>query len=219
MVDCKQEQVSMSSNPFSPPDYQSRKLFSAIDVLIFGLDTAVLRLNETVMDITEEEYNWEPLLEAERIEDVPMSAEMKRVWRVYLAHGTYTYDYGDRPPDAPAFTTIAWIMNHIATTADMYLYCILSGKPVGEERHWHDLTIYPNLKEMRDYLFNTLQSTRDYLSLLEKREDHEQLNKLTPAPWGELRPVYLNLWGGIVEHALQHAMQIAVRKEQIRVKF
>ena len=209
----------MSSNPFSPQDYSSRKLFSVFDALILGLDTAVLRLNETVVDITEAEYHWEPLSEAERIEDIPMSAETKRVWRIFPVNGTYTYDYGDRRPEAPAFTTIAWIMNHIATTADMYLYCIRSGKPVGEERFWHDLTIYPNLREMRDYLFRTLQDTRDYLSLLEKQKDHDQLNKLTPAPWGEMRPAYLNLWGGVIEHALQHAMQIAVRKEQIRVKY
>src|SRR4030095_4980719 len=107
----------MMTNPFSPQHYQSRQLFSAFDTLIFALDSAVLRLHETVMDITEAEYNWEPLSEAERLQDIPLSAETKRGWRVYAVDGKYTYDYGGRKPGAPAFTTIAWIMNHIATTA------------------------------------------------------------------------------------------------------
>jgi hypothetical protein len=109
-------------------------------------------------------------------------------------------------------------MNHIAVTADMYLYCVQAEKPVGAERNWNDLTIYATLSEMRDYLFRTLEGTRSYLELLGKNSDYDQLNKMTPAPWGEMRPTYLNLWGGIIEHTLQHAMQIAVRKEQIRLK-
>jgi hypothetical protein len=207
------------SNPFSPADYQSRQLRSAFDALILGIDTARLRISETVMDITEVEYHWEPLTEAARLQDIGLSAETKRVWRVFAVNGKYTYDYGERSPDDPAFTTIAWIMNHVAVTADMYLYCIRTGQPAGEQRGWNDLPVYATLSEMREYLVRVLQDARDYISLLNERDDYVQLNKLTPAPWGELRPTYLNLWGGVIEHALQHAMQIAVRKERIRQEF
>jgi hypothetical protein len=214
-----EEQISMSADPFSPEDYHSRKLLSAIDALILGADTALLRVSETILDITEEEYHWEPLSDAERLQDIPLSAETKRVWRVFPVNGVYTYDYGERSPGNPAFTTIAWIMNHIAQTAEMYLYCIKTGNAVGEAITWDDLPVYSNLSDMRDYIFRALQDTRDYLAALNGNQAHHELNKLTPAPWGEMRPAYLNLWGGSIEHALQHAMQIAVRKERIRQAF
>jgi len=206
-------------DPFSPGDYQFRKILSARDALLLGVDTALLRASETCMDITEEEYNWEPLSESERLQDIGLSAETKRVWRVFRVGSTYVYDYAFRNADAPAFTTIAWIMNHIAQTADMYLYCIKTGQPAGEELTWDDLPVYSNLSAMRDYVFRALQTTRDYLLALEESEIYDHLNKLTPAPWGEMRPTFLNLWGGIIEHALQHTMQIAVRKERIRQRF
>jgi hypothetical protein len=209
----------MNIDPFSPQDYQSRKLLSALDALILGSDTALLRVREAVSDITEEEYNWEPLSEAERLQDIPLSAETKRVWRVYPMNGVYTYDYGERSPDDPAFTTIAWIMNHIAQTAEMYLYCIKTGKAVGEDMTWDDLSVYSSRGEMRDYIFHALQNTRNYLLTLDGNQVYTELNRLTPAPWGEMRPTYLNLWGGSIEHALQHSMQIAVRKEYIRQEF
>jgi hypothetical protein len=82
----------MKPNPFSPQEYESRKLLSTFDALILGVDTALLRISETVIDITEGEYHWEPLTEAEQLHDIPLSAETKRVWRVYSVNGTYTYD-------------------------------------------------------------------------------------------------------------------------------
>src|SRR5690349_18445019 len=107
------ENEPINPDPFSPADYQSRKLVSARDALLFALDSAGLRANETLRDITDEEYNWEPLSESERQHDITLSVDKKCVWRVFEENGAYTYDYGgDRTP--PAFTTIAWIMNHIA---------------------------------------------------------------------------------------------------------
>ena len=143
----------MSANPFSPDDYLKRQVLSPRDVLLLGVDSAVLRARETLMDLTDEEYNWEPLSEAERLHDIALSAETKRVWRVFQVNNVYTYDYADGNLDPPPFTTIAWIMNPIAQTADMYLYCIKTGKPVGEEKAWDDLPVYPNLSDMRDYIF------------------------------------------------------------------
>jgi hypothetical protein len=204
----------MSTDPFSPQDYHSRKLVSARDALLLGADTALLRVRETVLDITAEEYNWEPLSDAERLQDIPLSAETKRVWRVFPVDGIYTYDYGDRRPDDPAFTTIAWIMNHIAQTAEMYLYCIRTGKAVGEEITWDDLPVYSTLGQMRDFVFHALQDTRDYLTALDGNQAHHELNRLTPLLGKML--TYLSLWGSI-EHPLQHAT--SVRKERIRQRF
>src|SRR5215207_9509674 len=159
----------IKTNPFSPADYQSRKLVSVRDALLFALDSAVLRASETLMDITEAEYHWEPLSESERQHDMTLGVDKKRVWRVFEENGAYTYDYGgDRNP--PAFTTIAWIMNHIAETADMYLYCVTTGKQVGEERTWLDVPVYSNMSETRAYIFRMLQNTRDYLLSLDERE-------------------------------------------------
>jgi hypothetical protein len=170
------------------------------------------------MDLTEAEYHWEPLAESERQHDMTLSVDKKRVWRVFQENGAFTYDYGgDRNP--PAFTTIAWIMNHIAGTADMYLYCVTTGKEVGDERTWLDVPVYSTMSETRAYIFRMLQNTRDYLLSLDEREATDALNKLMPAPFGEMRPTYLNLWGGIIEHTIQHAIQIAVRKERIREGF
>ena len=73
----------MSANPFSPDDYLKRQVLSPRDVLLLGVDSAVLRARETLMDLTDEEYNWEPLSEAERLHDIALSAETKRVWRVF----------------------------------------------------------------------------------------------------------------------------------------
>jgi hypothetical protein len=101
----------------------------------------------------------------------------------------------------------------------MYLYCIKTGKPAGEERRWDDIPVQPNLNAMRSYAFHVFGETKDYLLALEENRIYDELNRLTPAPWGEMRPTFLNLWGGIIEHALQHTMQIAVRKEYIRQRF
>jgi len=207
------------TDPFSPQDYRFRKILSARDALLLGVDTALLRASEACLDITEEEYNWEPLSESERLQDIGLSAETKRVWRVFPLGGTYVYDYASRHADNPAFTTIAWIMNHVAQTAEMYLYCIKTGKPEGEAVTWDDLPVYSTLSAMRDYVFRALHAARDYLLALEESESYDPLNKLTPAPWGEMRPAFLNLWGGVIEHALQHSIQIAVRKERIRQRF
>jgi hypothetical protein len=208
----------MMTDPFSREDYSGRKLNSARDALLLGVDTALLRMHEVFADLSEAEYNWEPLSEAERQHDLPLPAERKRVWRVFQTERGYTYDYGDGDLNPPPFTTIAWLMNHIAVTAQMYLYCIKTGKPTGEELTWDDLPVHSTLPAMRDYAFRTLEETRAYLQSFPDSEAQTELNKLTPAPWGEMRPTFLNLWGGIIEHALQHAAQIAARKEDIRAK-
>jgi hypothetical protein len=57
---------------------------------------------------------------------------------------------------------------------------------------------------------------RHYLTALNETLASDELNTFAPAPWGEMRPTYLSLWGGIVEYVIQHTMQIAVRKERIR---
>jgi hypothetical protein len=206
-------------NPFSPDDYQRRPFVSARDALLLGVDTALLRMSETFHDLTDAEYDWEPLPESERHADIALPAETKRVWRVFPLNGVYHYDYGDDPIVPSPFTTIAWIMNHIAVTADMYLRCIKSGKPAGEGITWDDLPVYGSLIQTRDYAFRALNDVKDFLLALDESDASDVLNRLTPAPWGEMRPTYLNLWTGAIEHAIQHAMQIAVRKEYIRAQF
>ncbi len=205
--------------PFSPEDYHARKILSARDVLLLGVDTALLRVDETFQDISSEEYNWEPLSETERQDDIGLPAEKKRVWRVFKKNGVYVYDYAEGNVNPPPFTTITWIMNHIAQTADMYLYCIKTGIPEGDQRTWDDLPVCSQFAEMFDYVFLVLQETKDYLASFDESSICDELNKLTPAPWGELRPTFLNLWGGIIVHTLEHAMQVAARKESIRKRY
>ena len=101
----------------------------------------------------------------------------------------------------------------------MYLYCVKSGKAVGEEKTWDDLPVHSNFTQMRQYAFRLFHDVKDYLVGMDEHYVSYELNKFTPAPWGEMRPAYLNLWGGVIEHALQHTMQIAVRKEYIRERF
>jgi hypothetical protein len=69
---------------------------------------------------------------------------------------------------------------------------------------------------MKRYIFEVLSEARAYLVSIPEEDVHRELNKPTPAPWGEMRPTYLNVWGGVAEHAIQHAMQIAARKDRIR---
>ncbi len=130
--------------------------------------------------------------------------------------GVWTYDYTPEALQPPPFTTIAWIMNHTAQTAEMYLYCVKTGKPEGVDRRWEDLPVPASCEAMRGYCFAVLAAVREYLVSLPEEHIHRHLNALTPAPWGEMRPTHLNLWGGVVEHVIQHAMQIAVRKDRIR---
>ncbi len=40
-------------------EYTEKKVASARDVMLLGLDTAEHRIAETIADISEEEYNWE----------------------------------------------------------------------------------------------------------------------------------------------------------------
>jgi hypothetical protein len=208
----------MAADPFSQKDYSGRRLRSPRDVLLLGLDTALLRMREVFTDLSEAEYHWEPLSEAERQHDLPLPADRKRVWRVFQANRRYTYDYADGILNPPPFTTIAWLMNHIAITAQMYLYCIKTGKSAGDGLSWDDLPVHSTLAAMRDHASRTLEETKAYHLSFPASEIDEELNRFTPAPWGELRPTFLNLWGGIIEHALQHTAQIAMRKEHIRAR-
>jgi hypothetical protein len=69
---------------------------------------------------------------------------------------------------------------------------------------------------MSDYLSAVFTEIRAYLQDLPAEQIDAELNRPTPAPWGEQRPTVLNIWGGIIEHAIEHAAQIAARKERIR---
>jgi hypothetical protein len=186
------------------------------DVLLFGLDSGARGLRETIADISEDEYHWEPIPSVDQASDRLLPPNLKRVWRVFQQEGVWMYDYTPEALDPPPFTTIAWIMNHIAQTADMYLYCIKTGKPEGEDRRWEDLPVPSSCEAMSRYIFEVLNIVQKYLVSIPEKYIQRELNKLTPAPWGEMRPVYLNVWGGIIEHVIQHSMQIAVRKERIR---
>ncbi len=189
---------------------------SARDVLVLGLDSAERNLREALADLTEAEYNWEPIPESERAADCLLPTERKRVWRVFEQGGVWTYDYALGEFHPSPFTTIAWLLNHVAQTADVYLYCIQSGKPEGVDRRWEDLPVPSTLEAMSRYAFEVLARVRAYLTSIPEQDVVAELNRPTPAPWGELRPTYLNLWGGVIEHTLVHAAQIAAWKDQIR---
>ncbi len=202
--------------PKSPQDYRAGGIHSARDMLLLGLDAGQWSLQGTLADLSADEYEWEPLPAGERPADRRLPPGRKRVWRVFEQNGAWTYDYTPEVLAPPPFTTIAWIMNHTAQTADMYLYCVRTGLPEGSDRSWDDLPVPAHLAAMKDYLFEALAQVREYLFSLNERSGPVELNKPTPAPWGELRPAYLNLWGGVIEHVLQHGMQIAARKDRIR---
>ncbi len=197
-------------------DSFSLEIRSSRDVLLLGLDTGERDLRQTIADITEEEYHWEPIPASEQPADQILSPGQKRVWRVFQREGTWVYDYTPEALTPSPFTTIAWIMNHIAQTADMYLYCIESRKPEGVDRCWDDLPVPSNCQEMSSYIFQVLSRVRGYLVSLPVKSINRELNRRTPAPWGELRPTCVNIWGGVIEHVIQHSMQLACRKDGIR---
>ncbi len=208
--------MMMIADPFLSENYRCTTVASAQDVVLFALAALVWQLKETLNGVSEDEYDWEPLSDSERITDARLPPEKKRVWRVYERDGKWSYDYalGDLTPSP--FTTIAWIVNHIACTADMYLYCIQTGKTEGVERTWDDIPVPPSQAAMNLYALDMLTRVRHYLSSISQEEFLVKLNELTPAPWGEQRPTWLNLWGGIIEHTIQHTAQIAAHKEEIR---
>ena len=197
-------------------DYRTAGVKSVRDVLLLGVDAGEKCLRETITDITDEECHWEPLPPAERAADRLLPPHQKQVWRVFQQEGVWVYDYTPEVLKLPPFTTIAWIMIHIAQTADMYLNCIKTGKPEGLERRWDDLPVPSSCLAMSRYIFEELTEVRNYLVSIPTEQIQHELNKLTPAPWGEMRPTYLNVWGGVIEHGIQHAMQIALRKDRIR---
>jgi hypothetical protein len=187
--------------------------------LLFELDSAQEHLKNIISDLTDDEYQWEPLSKPEQTSDRLVPAAQKRVWRVFEQDGARVYDYTPEAVNPPPFTTIAWIMNHIAQTADMYLYCIESEKPEGIDRSWDDLPVPSNRMEMAEYIFEVIGRVRQYILSVPKEEINSTLNKCTPAPWGEMRPTFKNIWGGIIEHILQHSIQIAAHKDKIRYGF
>jgi hypothetical protein len=189
---------------------------SSRDVLLLGLASGERSLRETIADTSEEEYQWEPIPSSEQASDRLLPPHLKRVWRVFQQGGVWMYDYTPEELNPSPFTTIAWIMNHIAQTADMYLYCIKTGKPEGVDRRWEDLPVPSSCEAMSSYIFEVLTGVREYLVSIPEEYIHRELNKSTPAPWGEMRPTYRNVWGGVVEHVIQHSMQIAARKDRIR---
>jgi hypothetical protein len=78
-------------NPFSSESYQAWKVHSSRDFMLLGIESALLRMHQTFSDITDEEFNWEPLSETERAEDIKLPTVGKRVWRVFQEKGIYTY--------------------------------------------------------------------------------------------------------------------------------
>jgi hypothetical protein len=189
---------------------------SARDILLLGVDACQVHLHAALAGITLQEYHWEPIPSAERSLDLDLPPQRKKVWRVYRQAGKWLYDYTLEALDPSPFTTIAWIVNHVAQTADMYLYCVMTGQPEGVDRTWDDLPVYGDFSLAKDYLFRSLEAVRGYLSAIPSARVSVELAKMTPAPWGELRPAHVNIWGGVIEHALQHAAQIAARKDRIR---
>jgi hypothetical protein len=189
---------------------------TARDMLIVCLEAVKRRVNEAVSDISEAEYNWEPIPKPERSIDLHLPLDKKKVWRVYQKEGVWVYDYTPETLERPPFTTIAWIMNHISQTGDMYLYCVKTGKPEGVDLKWDDLPVYPDCEQMRKYIFRVLGETNAYLKTIPEGKIQSELNKLTPAPWGEMRHNYKNIWGGIIGHAFEHAVQISALKHRIR---
>lgn len=193
-----------------------KKVMSSRDVLLLGLDSGESFIRAVLTGIRGEEYGWEPIPLSDRGADMLLLPERKKVWRVYQKEGKWTYDYVPDVLDPPPFTTIVWLMNHVAQTADMYLYCIKSGKPEGRDRSWDDLPVPPDQKVMRDYIYHALADVREYLVSIPAGRVNREMNRLAPAPWGEMRPAYMNIWGGVVEHVLHHAVQLAARKDRIR---
>jgi len=106
---------------------------TARDMLVINLASAKRRVHEAIDDITENEVHWEPISKLERTGDLGLAPDSKKVWRVFQVEGVWVYDYTPVTLAVPPFTTIAWIMNHIAQTGDMYLYCLKSGKLEGLE--------------------------------------------------------------------------------------
>ncbi len=56
---------------------------SARDLLLFELNSAERAICETTTDITDVEYNWEPVAISEQPADLLLPPECKRVWRIY----------------------------------------------------------------------------------------------------------------------------------------
>jgi hypothetical protein len=178
-------------------DFRASGIQSSRDILLLGLDSGEGSLRETIADISAEEYLWEPIPLSEQAPDSLLPAHRKRVWRVFQQEGEWTYDYTPEKLNISPFTTIAWIMNHVAQTADMYLYCIQAGKPEGVDRRWEDLPVPSDRQAMSRYIFEVLARAREYLVSIPEESVQRELNKLTPAPWGEMRPTYLNVWGAL----------------------
>ena len=150
-------------DPFRSADYLQRRVASACDALLLGLDAAQLRMHDVLVDLTDEEYQWEPLPVSERSADMALPPEKKRVWRVYRREQQWTYDYAGGRLIPPPFTTIAWLANHVVSTADMYWYCIRTGQPAGKTRDWSDIVVPSTRQAMSDSLTAVFSEIRAYL--------------------------------------------------------
>ncbi len=189
---------------------------NARDMLVVTLESARRRVQEALKNVSKDVYNWEPISKSERSSDLHLPPEGKKVWRVFQKEGVWIYDYTLEPLAQPPFTTIAWIMNHIAQTGDMYLYCIKTEEPEGVDRSWDDLPVYSDHEQMVEYIYQVIDDTGEYLRSIPEADLTAALNQKTPAPWGEMRPTYKNIWGGIIGHTIEHATQISVLKHRIR---
>ncbi len=189
---------------------------SARDMLLVALKSAQDQVRWAVGDLTQGETHWEPLSGREKQVDLGLPPEGKRVWRVSQQDGAWVIDYTPEPLDPSPFTTLVWIMNHIAMTGEMYLHCIRTGEPEGVSLRWDDLPIAGQVEPMRQSIYAMLAKTETYLNAIPAEGVTAVLNDLSPAPWGEMRPVYRNIWGGIIGHTLEHASQVAAIKHGIR---
>jgi hypothetical protein len=199
-----------------PESDKNKKIFTPRDTLLAELDSVEAESKKTLGDLSQDEFIWEPLELEKRKSDISLPPEKKRVWRVFETDGKWMCDYAPGNLEPAPFITIHWIMNHVAIVGIMYLQCIKTGKPEGVNLKWDDLPIFSNLDQMRSYVYEMLRENRDYLFSVDERDITDFLNSLTPAPDGETRPTWLNIWGGVILHTLQHMGQVAVIKKYIR---
>jgi hypothetical protein len=166
----------------------------SVELLAMQTDEAWGMLRDSVEDLTDEEFFWQPI---------------PGCWTIRPSDGgTWDIDYADPAPDPAPFTTIGWRVVHLAACKIMYHEYAFGPGQLG----WDELAIPHTAADAVSWLTGGHTQLTQALSAL----DDSDLEQDRPTNWGSRWPTWRIFWV-LAYHDLQHGAEISSLRHLFRL--